>query len=350
MEEVESGWRISRVENESHIFCYNQVVAIVEFPDMSEYDRQDPEHSVLTEIGRLRHDNKYLSERVSNLEGFKKKFFEVQRELTLTRDQLLISMEQLNLARWKSRIEVATDNQGSAEAESGSNEDLIRFFHESFIAGSYRDLFDAVFHAVQSCDLDLLVQVRYHNKAINFSTDEEHKHIALDLIESHGLEKEVIEAGPCMIINHRYLTMVVCGLPLTRAGGAEHLKEYLEIIAAGANVRVDTLAKKLELDELQENIYKIFRKVNHSFEDIQNNLDNQIIAISEMFLGFEKDMRDKIAELGLTHTQGKSIYQVIAAAKAELNLMLTSSLTVDEDFVAVMKRLELAYAPRKPKL
>lgn len=313
---------------------------------MNEQDDPETEYALLTEKGRLRHENKFLHERVENLKEFKKKFFEVQRELTVTRDQLLISMEQLNLVRWKDRVQATVEDQDGVVQDEGSNEEIIRFFHKSFLAVSYNDLVDAVFHAVESLNLKLLVQIRHHGKVINFSTDKNYEAAALSLVERYRDEAEIVELDAGLVISHHYFSMAMDGLPTNRDKKYQHLKEYLEIVAAGANTRVDTLAKKLELDELQDNIYKIFRKVNQSFEDIRDNLDNQIIAISEMYLNFEKNVRARMQNMTLTDQERKEIQQMVAEAKSELNLMLTSSLTVDENFMSVMKRLELAYAPR----
>ena len=74
-------------------------------------------------------------------------------------------------------------------------------------------------------------------------------------------------------------------------------------------------------------------------------MDNQVIAISELFLNCEQHLRDTLAKMNLSEDYQKLFQLIIADAKSELNLLLTSSLSIDEHFVTVMKKLEKAYSP-----
>lgn len=302
---------------------------------------------LFTEEGRLRHENRFLKERVENLETFKKNFFKQQNDLIEAREKIAGLQQQLNMDRLKERIMDVSETVDDAGAAKGRNEDILEFFHESISATSYQDLIMSIFQSADGLGLDMAVQIRNRKNVLNFCLDQSHKKDSIALISRHLDDGEVVELDGVIIINHTNLSLMARGLPVDKPVRNQQLKEYLEIIAVGANTRIDTMARSLELEELQANIYKIFRRTNQSFESIQDSMDNQVIAISELFIKCEKHLQDTLARLKVSEEHRKLIHLIIADARSELNLLLTSSLTMDEHFVSVMKKLEKAYAPER---
>ena len=93
-------------------------------------------------------------------------------------------------------------------------------------------------------------------------------------------------------------------------------------------------------------INKIFKKTNDSFSSIQDNIDGQVITISELFLAFEENLMATCARANISDSHHDLIKLIVHDAKNELNLILTSSLTMDEGFMNVMQKLEKAYIPK----
>lgn len=298
-----------------------------------------------TEEGRLRHENQFLKERVANLEVFKKNFFAVQNNLIEANEKLSLLENQLNLDRLKKRIIELGEDAADSVVGKGGNEDILEFFHESITAANFQDLVMSMFQSVEGLGLDMAVQIRNKKDVLNYALDQSKKDACVVLINHHLNDGEIIERDGYIIINHKYLSLVAGELPANESVKNQQVKEYLEIIALGANTRIDTLSRKLELEDLRGNIYKIFQKTNRSFEMIQGSMDNQVMAISELFLGCEKHLKDSLSRMRISEEHMKILQMILNDAKSELNLLLTSSLTMDEHFISVMKKLEKAYAP-----
>ena len=75
-------------------------------------------------------------------------------------------------------------------------------------------------------------------------------------------------------------------------------------------------------------------------------MDDQVITISELFLSFETNLMSTLQRAGLSEAHNDLVKLIVHDAKSELNLMLTSTLTMDEHFMSVMQKLENAYAPK----
>ena len=74
-------------------------------------------------------------------------------------------------------------------------------------------------------------------------------------------------------------------------------------------------------------------------------MDDQVMAISELFLSFEEHLMATLKRARVSDAHNDLIKIIVQDAKSELNLVLTSSLTMDEHFMNVMEKLEKAYCP-----
>ena len=296
-----------------------------------------------TEEGRLRHENKYLQDRVTNLESFKAKFFQQQHQLVELKEKISILEQQVGLDQLKDRV-FGDDPAQQSSSGPVQTENLLNFFQDSLLANTYQDLVASVFQSVEGLDVDVTVQINNNNSLLNHALDEAARDSNIQLIEQHGDKGETLELDEGFLINLSQLSLLAKYPPGTDTEYQNNLKNYLEIIARGTNTRIDTLAQRDELQDLRKKMYRVFKKTNQSFESMQDEADRQIIRISEMFLEYEKNLRDAIARMKLSNAYKELLDVIINDARAELNILLTSSLTLDEQFMAAMKKLELVYA------
>ena len=313
---------------------------------MTETDEESLKNSILTEEGKLRHENHFLKERINNLEIFKKNFFSLQNDIIDARERLSIYEEALNFCQIKDKLikshENPVDDAGIEQIDV-----VIDFLHDSISASSYQDLVMSIFQSTDGLDLNISVQIANQDGVLDYALDESKKDTNINLINQHKADGEIIESKDYIIINHSYLSLIAGNLPDTESIKGTQIREFIKIISLGANARISSLSKKTELETLKNNIYKIFKKTNESFCNIQDNMDSQAITISELFLSFEKNLMDTLNRTTISESHSGLIKLILHDVKNELNLTLTSSLTMDEQFVSVMKKLENAYSPER---
>lgn len=302
--------------------------------------------SILTEEGKLRHENSFLKERVTNLEAFKKNFFAVQNDLIEAREKLAVYEEALNFNQIKDRI-VTSHEEPVDEQLVSQTDDVLGFLHNSISANSFEDLVMSIFQSTNDLDLGVGIQIRYKKNIFNYALDETHKDSYNKFITEHKNHGSSFEKDNSIVHNQNYISIITTGLPDKNSIKGKQIRDFLEIVTLGANSRIDAIIQKSDLNELKVNIYKIFKKTNDSFSSIQDNLDNQIIAISELFLSFEENLMSTLKRTTLSSAHNELIKIIVHDAKSELNLVLTSSLTMDEHFMNVMDKLEKAYSPEK---
>ena len=313
---------------------------------MSISSKEELKSSVLTEEGKLRHENSFLKERITNLEIFKKNFFMLQNDLIDAKERLSVYEEALNFNQVKERI-VSSHEPLIDEMEIAQTDSVIDFLHDSLSASSYQDLVMSIFQSTDDLELGTGIQIRHKNNILNYALDESQKDSNTALIGAHKDDGKRVDKDNVIIINEKYISLIASNLPADDTSKGKQIRNFLEIITLGANTRIDALSQRADLDELKSNIYKIFKKTNDSFSTIQNNMDDQVITISELFLSFEKNLMDTCLRAKISDSHRDLVKLIIHDAKSELNLVLTSSLTMDEHFMNVMQKLENAYCPKR---
>ncbi|VAW68653.1 hypothetical protein MNBD_GAMMA09-2067 [hydrothermal vent metagenome] len=316
--------------------------------------KNDPEKSqqnfCFTPEGKLRKENEYLKQRLTNLEIFKKNFFSTQAELIKAREKLAILEQQLNLELLRDRIVSSSDSQEEILPEvPDSTDNILDFFQHSLSSNSYQDLVELFFSAVEGLGLDVVVQVDAFMGKCDYFIDtiaEEKQQYYIKLIEYYKKlpdTQELIEKQKHICINLGYLCLIADNMPISDAEKNRKLTEYLKILAIGINAYFSALDKNIEIDDLRKNVYKIFKKTHDSFESMQDNLDTQIISISELYLKFETGLNGLLLKTEISDEFMSLIKLLQHDMRSELNLILTSSLTVDEVFMETIKKLEKAY-------
>ena len=298
-----------------------------------------------TETGKLSHENKYLKDRVTNLEVFKKNFFANHIELVEAKEKLAFLEQQLELEKLKQRItDLPEPLDTNSEQDVETNDDILGFFKESFSADDYRDVVASIFHSVDKMDLEVTVQITTDQHTLIHSLDEAYQDSNKELINKHKTQGERIQHDDYIIFNLSNISFLAKKLPVSELLKTEQIKEFLNILSVAANSRIQTLHRDIELLTLRKNIYKIFRKTHISFESMRDNIDNQTIAISDLYLGFEKSLLDNLVKTGLSDNYMDVFKLLIHDARSELNLLLTSGLTLDEKFLESIIKLENAYS------
>jgi len=313
---------------------------------MSTDSKEEIKSSILTEEGKLRHENNFLKDRIVNLEIFKKNFFMLQNDLIDARERLSIYEEALTFNQVKERI-IKSHETPIDEMEVSETDGILDFLHDSFSANSYQDLAMSIFQSTDDLELGVGIQIRHKDNILNYALNSDQKDSNTALIESHKGGDNKINKDNFIIIYERHLSLIATNLPDIDTSKGKQIREFLDVIALSANTRIDSLNNRSDLEELKSNIYKIFKKTNDSFSSIQDNMDAQVITISELFLSFEQNLMDTCMRAKISDSHRDLIKLIVHDAKSELNLVLTSSLTMDEHFMNVMQKLENAYCPKR---
>lgn len=315
--------------------------------DMTDDSMELNEEFCFTKDGKLHHEIKYLKERVTNLEVFKKNFFSLHMELIEANEKVKLYEEQAQLENLKTRISGLPDTfADSVDRGENLNDGLLSFFEENLLADVYRDVVASIFHSVEGLDLNVTVKIITDKESKIHSLDTKMQDEAVKIMSQFNGESKLIKNDDFIIFYMDNITFFANNMPVSDQAKNLQLEKFLKIVCVGANLRIDSLYKSAELDVLNKNIYNVFKKTHSAFERMRDNFDNQAINISELYLGFESNLNESLKKMKLSESYMEVLKLILYNARSELNLLLTSGMTFDEDFLKSIVKLENAYASK----
>ncbi len=299
-----------------------------------------------TEEGKLRRENAFLKERVNNLEVFKKNFFATHYDLIDAREKIALLEESINLNKVRDNL-IQSAETHPENIDDDHHDELMAFFQSSISAVTFEDLVMSLFHAIEGLKVGMSIQVKSPKQSFNYAVDAVSKAQNVKLINQHKDSGELIEKSGYVMINLDYISVLVSDLP-DAGKHRKNLLEYLKIMTVGANTRIDALIRRQELEQLNRNMYKIFKRTNDAFENMQQDMDKMVMDISELFVGCETGLNESLDRLKLPADKVKMFKLITSSTRSDLNLMLSSYLVLDDKFIKVIKKLEDAYKPQHP--
>jgi len=253
----------------------------------------------------------------------------------------LAQLEQLlELSKIKDRIVDMPDG----DIIDKSDDDFLDYIKDSLSAEEYSAVVASVFNSIEGLGIDVTVKITLHDKVRNHTLDDSTKDENIQLINQFKNQGEVVEEEDYVVFNFPHLSLLARQLPVEEVGRKNKIKHFLYVVSIGTNSRIDFLYKESELKFLKKNIYKIFKKTRQLFKTMQGNLDSQVVSVSELFLKFEDELVECLKSIDLPEKNIKLTGELMKNIKAELNLLLTSGLTLDGDFLSAIIKLERAYS------
>ena len=289
---------------------------------------------------KLESENIYLKSRIQNLEAFKRNFFTQGIELNNAKERIKLLEQQLGLDAVKQQV---VDNGNSDNKITG---EISNFLHQTYLTQAIDELAKLTFQALGGWINDSSLQIRKDDKTLSYdlkNTQKEHNH---NLIKQYSDKGELVEVDDYIIINHDHMSLLAKLPPSGNDDLHQQRIKFLQLVGLATHSRLDFLIKDEELESLRKNIYQVFKRTNSAFEELQDDIAMHAIHVSEIYLNMEKALLDALQKTGLAEQHISLIKDLINGTKSELNILLTTSMTLDESFLQVLKKLETAYSKK----
>ena len=304
---------------------------------------------------KLRHEIKYLRERLTNLEGFKRMFFTLQADLVAEREKLAAYENKTNdeqdnsptegseVGRLQNELQNATEIAMLSMTTTGEYGAVLDFFKKSGAVESYQELADLVMLTAASYGLSSAVQFRCVKGDLNFCKDDSNKKKYSELIARFKIKGRLAEEGSVACINYENISFISNNFPVDDMDKNGRLKDYLVILCSGVDERVKALDNQSILENQKKNLHKIVKATHNAISKIEKGVGNQGYKINELYSAFEKKLSQSIEDAGIPEQSKNALMNILKVNKTKLNAVLAQGLTRDKHFVSIISKLEKAY-------
>lgn len=302
------------------------------------------EFLTLTEEAKLQHEVDYLKARLENIEKFKEYFFKAKTDLIISKERVSCLENELVLSKLKDRIMGDDGVEDAGSSNVTSNDSILDFIKESLLVAGHKELVASIFRSMDGLGLDMTVKIHEEKDEHSYACSKEDKKINTEIMAQYKEQGELVEFAPKkLILNLKNISVLIKGIPDKSNDSYHEIKEFTMMVFMTANLRLASLKKEVELEELRRNLYQIFKKTHAAFEETRDKMDSQVMDISEMMLKFEKNLKDCLGQMDIPESYVKVLVMLFHSTKSELNLLLTSGLCIDENFLKAIIRLEEVY-------
>ncbi|RDH81258.1 MAG: hypothetical protein DIZ80_14225 [endosymbiont of Galathealinum brachiosum] len=342
------------------------LIVIEIWPEMLE-EKEQLDDLQFADEEKLRHEITYLSDRLKNLEVFKKMFFTLQEDLVEERRKFSELESQLNsssdvespaaqlddtgdtqtvenIDSLKEELQSANNMAMLSMTTAGEYSAIIDFFRDSGSASDYESMVKMLFAAGSSYGCGISVEIRCNNDELVFSYDENVKDEQAAIITRLKLQGRLIEENGLICINYKKISLLISNLPQDDIEKYGRIKDNLVVLASGANSIVDSIDSKIKLTNERKNLYKIVKGTHHAMENISKGIGDQIRKTNAVQNAFIKGLVEAIAHSKLDEVEKKKLNSMLASGKKSLSKVLMESFVLDENFVEVISKLEKTYS------
>jgi len=316
---------------------------------------------------KLRHEIKYLRERLTNLEGFKRMFFALKAErekqvIDENDSEEKISTEGVvdlkdsgadvnEVDHLQDELKKATEMAMLFMTTAGEYGPVLDFFKKISTVENYQQVADLVLETASNYDLNSSIQIRCVEGELDFCSDESKKDVCADFIFRFKDKGRLVEENSLVCINFENISFLSADFPVDDADKCGRLKDYLVTLCSGVDERVKSLDTRAILEKQTQTLlenqkkssHKIVKATHEAITVIEEGIENQILQVNAVYGVLEKELCQSFSDIGLSDQFKETLLEVLKGNKNKLNAVLTQSLALDQQFVEIITKLEKAY-------
>ena len=314
---------------------------------------------------RLRHEIKFLRDRVTNLDIFKRLFFTLQEDLVEERSRYSELETQLNslgapvdgqqvdelssqalapVMALKQELQSSNGMEMLAITTANEHSALVDFFTKSNDASDYQEVVELLFTSASAYRCEVSAELRCQDGELLFSHNDATKDEHARMIKRLKLKGRVVEEKGVLCINHGNISLLASNLPLDDIDRYGCIKDSLVVLTSGANSVIDSLDTSVKLEHERKNLYKIVKGTHQAMEKIEKGIGDQIRKTSKVQNSFIQEVAATITDLKQSPEDKAKILDLLASGKKSLSEVLMETFVLDENFVDIISKLEKTYS------
>jgi len=314
---------------------------------------------------RLRHEIKFLRDRVTNLDIFKRLFFTLQEDLVEERsryteleahlhslgvpsvdgqEEELSSRALAPVTALKQELESSHGVEMLAITTANEHSALVDFFRNSEDASNYQEIVELLFASASAYRCEVSAELRCQDGELLFCQNDAIKDEHARVIKRLKLKGRLVEEKGMLCINHGKISLLASELPLDDIDRYGCIRDNLMVLASGANSVIDSLDAGVKLAHERKNLYKIVKGTHQAMEKVEKGIGDQIRKTSKVQNSFIQELASAVNELKQSPEDKARILDMLASGKKNLSKVLMETFVLDENFVDIISKLEKTYS------
>lgn len=209
---------------------------------------------------------------------------------------------------------------------------------------SYHSLAQKIIQAHSGMELDISIEIRVSAEKQHFVTgDVEHplEESVFDYVQDKG---RLVDFNERTVVNYPAISILIRNMPLHDMEKYGRIKDYIAIIAEGANTKIEGIKSDLLLVEQYKTLLEIMDETGVAIRQIDSDYKQQQENSSAIISGIAQQLESSFLHLGLSEEQEAFLSGLINDAEQEIKTLFQQGLSLDDKFNHVLGRMEQALA------
>ncbi len=236
---------------------------------------------------------------------------------------------------------LTTNNLMTALGEIGL---VMHFLQASSKIKNIEILAQKIIQTHASMSLEISIEIRIYDQKLHFCTEG----------ISHPLEESVfnyvISKGRLVDFNNRTavnfpeITILVRNMPLNDPEKYGRIKDYIAIIAEGANAKINSLKSDQLIHRQYKNMLSIIDETKETIKTVDNHYRMQQYKSNEILSEVSEKIESSFLYLGLSDEQETQLQSITKKSEEKMTQLFQETSCIDEKLNHILSQMEHAIA------
>jgi len=226
--------------------------------------------------------------------------------------------------------------------EMGETNSVIAFLQQTFSCKSYEQLAEKIIATHADWGLEIAIEMTINDNRQYFYTDNTAlplEESAFDYIRSKG---RLVDHGERTAVNYPRITIIIRNMPLNDPDLYGRIKDYIAIIAQGADSKIITLIAAENITAQQQNLISIMERTEKTISQLDREYKEQQKMSEHILTTIGSTVEESFINLGLTDEQEDFLTKVINDAEEQTALLFDAGLDLDKKFGQIITEINEA--------
>lgn len=219
---------------------------------------------------------------------------------------------------------------------------VMHFLQNSSDSKSYQQLAQKIIQAHSGMGLDISIEMRINDEKLYFYTGNVEHPLEESVFSYVNSKGRLVDFNERTVVNYPDISILVRNMPLHDMEKYGRIKDYIAIIAEGANSKISSIKADQLLAEQYQNLLTIMQETSDAISQIDRDYKLQQEKSSGIISTIAQQMESSFLHLGLTEEQEDFLSQLISNGEQEVLELFEQGLSLDDKFSHIQLRMQQA--------
>jgi len=217
---------------------------------------------------------------------------------------------------------------------------VTHFLRATFNCSTYASLAKRVIDSLHSLGLDVSIEIFVSGEHHYFCSSSMEYPLEDSVFEFVRNKGRILDFGAHTVINYPHITVIIRNMPLSKPDLYGRIKDYLALIAQGANSKIISLESDLLHIRQHTNLLAIINETQSTLTSLDQEYQLQQFSNESIMTEILGDVEQTFLKLGLSEGQEQSIRNILEKGSDKSRELYGNGLCLEHKFDSILNKMQ----------